>query len=67
MVGQRTDTGNAALAQMGFFGLSDRYTGLDAKKDPLVEIDAVAPWEEFCPSPERALVRGGPRSLQGRE
>ena len=30
---------------MGFFDLSDRYASLDAKQDPLVEIDAVVPWE----------------------
>jgi len=35
------------MAQMGFFDLSDRYASLDGKKDPLVEIDAVVPWEEF--------------------
>jgi IS5 family transposase len=35
------------MAQMGFFDLSDRYANLDAKRDPLVEIDAVVPWEEF--------------------
>ena len=35
------------MAQIGFFDLSDRYASLDAKKDPLVEIDAVVPWEEF--------------------
>ena len=35
------------MAQMGFFDLSDRYASLDAKKDPLVEIDAFVPWEEF--------------------
>ncbi len=34
---------------MGSFDLSDRYASLDAKKDPLVEIDAVVPWEEFRP------------------
>lgn len=28
-----------------FFDLSDRYASLDAKQDPLVEIDAVVPWE----------------------
>ena len=43
------------MAQMGFFDLSDRYASLDAKKDPLVEIDAVVPWEEFRPALERAL------------
>ena len=37
------------MAQMGFFDLSDRYASLDAKKDPLVEINAVVPWEEFRP------------------
>ena len=41
------------VAQMGFFDLSDRYASLDAKKDPLVEIDAVVPWEEFRPTLER--------------
>ena len=35
------------MAQMVFFDLTDRYTSLDAKKDPLVAIDAVVPWEEF--------------------
>ena len=42
------------MAQMGFFDLSDRYASLDAKKDPLVEINAVVPWEEFRPALERA-------------
>ncbi|MDP2739213.1 MAG: IS5 family transposase [Pseudorhodobacter sp.] len=37
------------MAQMGFFDLSDRYASLDAKRDPLVEINAVVPWEEFRP------------------
>lgn len=37
------------MAQMGFLDLSDRYASLDAKRDPLVEIDAVVPWEEFRP------------------
>ncbi len=41
------------MAQMGFFDLSDRYASLDAKKDPLVEIDVVVPWEEFRPTLER--------------
>ena len=38
------------MAQMGFFDLSDHYASLDAKKDPLVEIDAVVPWDEFRPA-----------------
>lgn len=41
------------MAQMGFFDLSDRYASLDAKRDPLVEIDALVPWEEFRPELER--------------
>jgi len=35
------------------FDLSNRYASLDAKKDPLDEIDAVVPWEEFRPALER--------------
>lgn len=41
------------MAQMGFFDLSNRYASLDAKRDPLVEIDAIVPWEEFRPALER--------------
>lgn len=41
------------MAQMGFFDLSDCYASLDAKKDPLVAIDAVVSWEEFRPTLER--------------
>jgi IS5 family transposase len=41
------------MAQMGFFDLSYRYASLDAKRDPLVEIDAIVPWEEFRPTLER--------------
>ncbi len=33
----------------GFFDLSNRYASLDTKNDPLVEIAAVVPWEEFRP------------------
>jgi IS5 family transposase len=35
------------MAQMGFFDLSDRYASLDAKNDPLAEINEIVPWEEF--------------------
>ena len=42
------------MAQMGFFDLSDRYASLDAKNDPLVEINGTVPWEEFRPLPEQA-------------
>lgn len=41
------------IVQMGFFDLSDRYASLDAKRDPLVEIDVIVPWEEFRPVLER--------------
>ena len=41
------------MAQMGFFDLSDRYASLDAKKDPLIGINAVVPWDEFRPLLER--------------
>jgi IS5 family transposase len=41
------------MPQMGFFDLSDRYARLDARRDPLVEINAVVPWEEFRPTLER--------------
>lgn len=52
-MGQWIGSGDAAMAQMGFFDLSDRYANLDAKKDPLVKIDAVMPREEFRPALER--------------
>jgi len=32
---------------MGFFDVADRLTGLDAKADPLLRLDAIVPWEEF--------------------
>lgn len=35
------------MGQMGFFDISDRYAGLDAKNDPLMKIDAVVAWEDF--------------------
>lgn len=38
---------------MDFFDLSDGYASLEAKNGPLVEIDTVVPWEEFCPALER--------------
>ena len=45
---------DVTMAQMGFLDLSDQYASLAAKMDPLVEIDAVVPWEEFRPTLERA-------------
>lgn len=40
------------MAQMGFFDLLDRYARLPAKRDPMVEINAVVPWEDFRPTLE---------------
>jgi len=55
----RTGSGHATMAQMVFFDLSDRYASLDAKKDPLVEMDSLVPWEEFRPAPERVWRKPG--------
>ena len=35
------------MGQMGFFDLTNRYAGLDAKNEPLAKIDEVVPWEDF--------------------
>ena len=35
------------MGQIGFFDHSKRYTGLDAKNEPLAKIDEVVPWEDF--------------------
>src|SRR3954453_4630286 len=35
------------MGQLGFFDLDARYRGLDAKKDPLVVLNAVVPWGDF--------------------
>ena len=32
------------MGQIGFFEVSKRYTGLDAKNEPLAKIDEVIPW-----------------------
>lgn len=47
------------MTQMGFFDLSDRYASLDAKNDPLLEIDAVIPWEESRPALGRVWRKPG--------
>ena len=54
------------MGQMGFFDLSKRYTGLDAKNEPLAKIDEVVPWEDFrgcldavCRRSDGAQVAGG--------
>ena len=45
------------MAQMEFFDLSDRYASLDAKKDPLVEINETVRWEEFRPLLEQVWCK----------
>ena len=45
------------MGQLGFFDLSGRYEGLDRKKDPLVTLAAVVPWESFRAEIQAALVR----------
>jgi len=35
------------MDQLGFFDLDARYRDLDAKKDPLVALNAAVPWEDF--------------------
>ncbi len=57
------------MSQMGFFDISNRYAGLDAKKDPLAKIDEVVRWEDFRPSLE-AVWRAPPgerKSAAGRK
>ena len=59
------------MAQMGFFDVEERYAGLDAKKDPLLAINAAVPWEQFrellqsiwrMPAQERKSI-GRPQAL----
>lgn len=50
------------MRQLGFFDLSDRYEGLDAKNDPLVPIAAAVPFEPFRPKLKAALIKGGLRA-----
>src|SRR5450755_1758946 len=45
------------MGQLGFFDLSGRYEGLDRKKDPLVTLAAVVPWESFRCEIQAALAR----------
>jgi IS5 family transposase len=35
------------MGQMGFFDVAKRHAGLDAKNDPLLQIDALVPWGNF--------------------
>jgi hypothetical protein len=45
------------MGQLGFFDLSRRHEGLDRKKDPLVTLAAVVPWESFRAEIEATLAR----------
>ena len=51
------------MGQLGFFDLSRRYEGLDAKGDPVVAILLAAPFEAFRPGPEGGAHQG--RSAAG--
>jgi hypothetical protein len=55
-------TGSGAMGQLGFFDLSRRYEGLDAKDDPLVAIAAMIPWESLRPKLKASLITGGLRA-----
>jgi len=50
------------MGQLGFFDLSQRYEGLDAKNDPLVSIASAVPFESFRPTLKAALIKGGLRA-----
>ena len=38
------------MGQLSFFDVSNRYASLDARKDPLVQIAAVVPFEGTLPA-----------------
>lgn len=47
------------MNQPGFFGLENRYAGLDAHGDPLMAINAAVPFEMFRLRLKTALIKGG--------
>ena len=53
------------MKQPGFFDLSSQYEGLDAKRDPVLAIAAVVPFELFRTKLKAALVAGGLRTADG--
>ena len=62
------------MGQPGFFDLSRRYEGLDAKNDPLARLASLIPWELFRPQLLAALTAqnlrtppGERRGAQGRK
>ena len=46
------------MGQRGFFDLNRRYESLTEKKDPLVAIAAMVPFESFRPKLNAALIKG---------
>lgn len=40
------------MGQIGFFDVSNRYAGLDAKADPLVQLNTMVAWDDFRPQLE---------------
>jgi hypothetical protein len=54
-------------SEPGFFGLQQRYEGLDAKGDPLVAILAVVPFELFRVKLKMRRSRAGRRSEDDRK
>ncbi len=50
------------MGQMGFFDLGNRYSGLDAKNEPLLKIDGVVPWEDLRARLEAVRRCGGVRT-----
>lgn len=53
------------MGQMGFFDVSKRYAGLDAKADPLVKLNAIVPWTDFRPRLE-AVWRRSPEERKSK-
>ncbi|MBK1670991.1 IS5/IS1182 family transposase [Rhodovibrio sodomensis] len=53
------------MGQMGFFDVSKRYAGLDAKADPLVKLNAIVPWADFRPQLE-AVWRQSPQERKSK-
>ena len=53
------------MGQMGFFDVSKRYAGLDAKADPLVKLNAIAAWADFRPQLE-AVWRQPPEARKSK-
>ena len=54
------------MGQMGFFDLGNRYSGLDAKNEPLLKIDGVVPWEDLRARLE-AVWRRADKARRGRD